>query len=137
MFGLGTRFDTKAIHGVCVKIFCHLGPFGHHSIAENETIGKAIGGLQDRGSGGMMTQEPQTDSVSESDSQLWQLVCRGSASAFEVVVRRYQSLVCSVAYNACGNLALSEDIAQETFWAAWRQRSALEQPDRLKAWLCG
>ena len=43
----------------------------------------------------------------------------------------------SVAYSACGNLALSEDVAQETFWTAWRQRASLEQPDRLGAWLCG
>src|SRR3954451_19138577 len=85
----------------------------------------------------MMTTTPRTEDASESDSNLWQLVCRGSASAFEVLVRRYQSLVCSVAYSACGNLALSEDVAQETFWTAWRQRASLQQPDRLKAWLCG
>jgi zinc protease len=85
----------------------------------------------------MMTITPRTEDASESDSNLWQLVCRGSASAFEVLVRRHQSLVCSVAYSACGNLALSEDVAQETFWTAWQQRASLEQPDRLKAWLCG
>src|SRR6516162_2460243 len=85
----------------------------------------------------MMTTLPRTENALESDSNLWQLVCRGSTSAFEVLVGRYQSLVCSVAYSACGNLALSEDVAQETFWAAWRQRASLEQPDRLKAWLCG
>ena len=28
-------------------------------------------------------------------------------------------------------------MAQETFWTAWRQRASLEQPDRLRAWLCG
>src|SRR5947199_92507 len=84
-----------------------------------------------------MTTKQRTENASESDSNLWQLVCRGSASAFEVLVRRYQSLVCSVAYSACGDLALSEDVAQETFWTAWRQRASLEQPDYLKAWLCG
>jgi zinc protease len=85
----------------------------------------------------MMTTTPRAENAPESDSNLWQLVSQGSASAFEVLVRRYQSLVCSVAYSACGNLALSEDVAQETFWTAWRQRASLEQPDRLKAWLCG
>ena len=84
-----------------------------------------------------MTTTPQSETASESDPNLWQLVCRGSASAFEVLVRRYQSLVCSVAYSACGDLALSEDVAQETFWTAWRQRASLEQPERLKSWLCG
>src|SRR4051794_39651556 len=77
--------------------------------------------------GEMMTTTPRTENSSESDSDLWQLVCRGSASAFEVLVRRYQSLVCSVAYSACGHLALSEDVAQETFWTAWRQRASLDR----------
>src|SRR5438128_12679630 len=72
-----------------------------------------------------------------SDSELWQFVRQGDAPAFEAVVRRHQSLVCAVAYSACGDLALSEDVAQETFWAAWRGRGALEQAGSLRAWLCG
>ena len=84
-----------------------------------------------------MTRTPRIENASEPDSNLWQLVCQGSPSAFEILVRRHQSLVSAVAYSACGNLALSEDVAQETFWTAWRQRASLEQPDRLRAWLCG
>jgi zinc protease len=81
----------------------------------------------------------RTSGVSEQtpDSELWRSVCQGSVLAFEVVVRRYQSLVCAVAYNACGDLALSEDVAQEALWAAWRQRESLAEPSRLSAWLCG
>lgn len=71
------------------------------------------------------------------DGDLWSLVCAGNADAFEVLVRRHQSFVCAVAYSCCGNLAQSEDVAQETFWAAWRDRTALAQPSRLRAWLCG
>src|SRR5262245_45095417 len=71
------------------------------------------------------------------DPELWRLVRTGSVPAFEEVVRRHQSAVCAVAYSGCGDLALSEDIAQETFWAAWRERSALADPARLRAWLCG
>jgi RNA polymerase sigma factor (sigma-70 family) len=72
-----------------------------------------------------------------SDADLWQQVRQGSAVAFEVLVRRHQALVCGVAYNACGDLALSEDVAQETFWAAWRERDGVQEPGRLRAWLCG
>ncbi len=72
-----------------------------------------------------------------SDSDLWGRVRAGDGAAFEALVRRHQSLVCSVAYSCCGDLALSEDVAQETFWAAWRDREHLAQPDRLRAWLCG
>src|SRR5437764_13806697 len=71
------------------------------------------------------------------DSELWQCVRQGSAPAFEAVVRRHQSLVCAVAYSACGDLTLSEDVAQETFWAAWRGRATLAQPGSLRSWLCG
>ncbi len=71
------------------------------------------------------------------DAELWHLVRQGNETAYETVVRRHQALVCAVAYNACGNLTLSEDVAQETFWAAWRERTALAEPGRLRAWLCG
>jgi RNA polymerase sigma factor (sigma-70 family) len=71
------------------------------------------------------------------DGDLWQLVRQGSVPAFEALVRRYQSLVCAVAYNACGDLALSEDVAQEAFWAAWRERASLAEPGCLRGWLCG
>src|SRR5262249_5019743 len=80
---------------------------------------------------------PRTENLHESDYYLWQRVKEGNASAFEVLVQRHQSLVCAVAYSACGNLAQSEDVAQETFWTAWRQRASLAQPDRLGAWLSG
>jgi len=79
----------------------------------------------------------RTERGSESDADLWRLVRQDSASAFEVLVRRHQSVVCAVAYSACGDLARSEDVAQETFWTAWRRRSSLERPDQLRAWLCG
>jgi zinc protease len=85
----------------------------------------------------MMTLAPRAENGSQSDASLWQLTCQGNVSAFEVLVRRHQSLVCAVAFSACGNVALSEDVAQETFWSAWRQRGSLERPDRLTAWLCG
>lgn len=73
----------------------------------------------------------------DSDTDLWLQACQGNTGAFEQLVLRHQSLVCAVAYGACGDLQLSEDVAQETFWAAWRERSKLEDPGRLRPWLCG
>jgi RNA polymerase sigma factor (sigma-70 family) len=52
-------------------------------------------------------------------------------------VERYQRLVCSITYNATGSLSLSEDLAQETFFAAWKQMADLREPALLRAWLCG
>ncbi len=76
--------------------------------------------------------------VSElSDDQLWQRSCRGDREAFGQIVERYQSLICSLAYSTCGNLARSEDLGQETFIAAWQKLGELREPGKLRAWLCG
>jgi len=61
----------------------------------------------------------------------------GDRNAFGQIVLRYQSLVCSLAYSATGSLTASEDLAQETFVAAWKQLAALREPEKLRAWLCG
>lgn len=70
-----------------------------------------------------------TDLVSESLS--------GNRDAFGQIVARYQSLVCSLAFSATGSLSQSEDLAQETFVAAWKKLSELREPEKLRAWLCG
>ena len=72
-----------------------------------------------------------------SDAQLVQWSLTGDRNAFRQIVERYQSLVCSITYNATGSLTLSEDLAQETFVAAWKQLSELREPAHLRAWLCG
>jgi RNA polymerase sigma factor (sigma-70 family) len=61
----------------------------------------------------------------------------GNRDAFRQIVERYKTLICSLAYSATGNLSRSEDIAQETFLAAWRQLRFLREPEKLRAWLCG
>src|SRR5262245_56391981 len=72
-----------------------------------------------------------------SDEQLWRLSCEGDREAFSRIVERYQALVCSLAYSACGALGTSEDMAQETFIAAWHRLKDLREPSKLRQWLCG
>jgi RNA polymerase sigma factor (sigma-70 family) len=72
-----------------------------------------------------------------SDEQLWRLACEGDREAFGRIVERYQSLVCSLAYSACGALGTSEDMAQETFITAWHRLKDLRDPGKLRQWLCG
>ena len=55
--------------------------------------------------------------------------------AFVEIVHRHQAAVCAVAYGITGRIALTEDIAQETFLYAWKHLQALREPARLKAWL--
>ena len=71
------------------------------------------------------------------DAELIDASRRGERAAFGRLVERYQALVCAVSYGATGDRALSEDVAQETFLAAWRQLPQLEAPSKLRAWLCG
>src|SRR5580765_3155707 len=77
------------------------------------------------------------NSATVSDEQLWRLACEGDREAFGRIVERYQSLICSLAYSACGALGTSEDMAQETFITAWHRLKDLRDPGKLRQWLCG
>ena len=72
-----------------------------------------------------------------SDEELCHLSAQGDRDAFSQIVERYQSLLCSLAYSRCGNLALSEDLAQEAFLQAWQRIHTLQDPNRLRQWLSG
>ena len=71
------------------------------------------------------------------DAQLVERCRRGDREAFARIVERYQSLICALTYGGCGRLQASEDLAQVTFITAWRELPKLQEPARLKAWLCG
>ncbi|MGV8122749.1 MAG: RNA polymerase sigma factor [Candidatus Xenobiia bacterium LiM19] len=73
----------------------------------------------------------------EMEEELIDRSITGDHSAFESIVRRYQILITSVAYNYTGDLGASEDIAQETFVAAWKDLGKLRNRNQLRAWLCG
>ncbi len=79
----------------------------------------------------------QTVSTAAPDAKLVAESIRGNREAFAAIVARYQSLVCSLTYSATGDLSRSEDLAQETFIAAWKSLRALKEPAKLKSWLCG
>src|SRR3954470_15123261 len=62
---------------------------------------------------------------------------RGERDAFAALIERYQGVVSAVAYSRTGDRSLSEDVAQDTFIAAWRQLGQLRETRTLRAWLCG
>ena len=78
-----------------------------------------------------MTREATTD------TELVGRTLEGDANAFEQIVSRYQSLICSLTYSATGSLGESQDLAQETFITAWKHLRLLRERDKLRAWLCG
>ena len=72
-----------------------------------------------------------------SDTQLVERCLGGDREAFGRIVERYQGLICALAYNGGGDISRSEDLAQETFLAAWRHLESLKDRGRLRQWLCG
>ena len=72
-----------------------------------------------------------------SDAELLEASRRGEHAAFGELVGRYQHVVSAVSYSRTRDHALGEDVAQETFLAAWRQLHQLREPGRLRSWLCG
>jgi RNA polymerase sigma factor (sigma-70 family) len=72
-----------------------------------------------------------------SDAELVSQSIRGDRQAFRQIVERYQSLICGLTFAACGDVHLSEDLAQETFLQAWTHLAELKDASRLRSWLCG
>ncbi len=77
------------------------------------------------------------DEVFESmtDSQLCEASAKRQKGAFVELVRRYHQAVCAVTYAATGRREVSEDLAQETFLAAWKGIGRVEEPKRVGRWL--
>jgi len=84
-----------------------------------------------------MTTIPPPAATEPSDADLVARSLAGNREAFGQIVARYQSLVCSLAYSATGSVSVSEDVAQETFVAAWKKLGDLRELERLRPWLCG
>ncbi|MEZ4399703.1 MAG: sigma-70 family RNA polymerase sigma factor [Kofleriaceae bacterium] len=71
------------------------------------------------------------------DDELVAASRRGERAAFGQLVERHLDAVWAVSYSSTRNPTLSEDVAQDTFVAAWKQLDSLRETGRLRAWLCG
>src|ERR1700744_1654628 len=76
------------------------------------------------------------EAAPQNDTELVAQSLVGNQEAFRQIVERYQTLICSVAYSATGNVSQSQDMSQETFIAAWKDLPSLREPEKLRAWLC-
>lgn len=61
----------------------------------------------------------------------------GSTEAFSRLVERHQQAVRAFLRRACGDWGLADDLAQETFLAAWPRIGRLKAGASVRAWLCG
>ena len=61
----------------------------------------------------------------------------GSDNAFARLVDRHQQAVRSFLRRVCRHEADADDLAQETFLAAWTSLRTLDKPERVRSWLFG
>jgi RNA polymerase sigma-70 factor (ECF subfamily) len=61
----------------------------------------------------------------------------GSSEAFSRLIGRHQQAVRAFLRRACGDWATADDLAQETFLAAWPRIARLKAGASVRAWLCG
>jgi RNA polymerase sigma-70 factor (ECF subfamily) len=54
---------------------------------------------------------------------------------FERLLHETYRMVFQIAYSVLSNSADSEEVAQDTFWQAYRQQSSLRDPKNFRAWV--
>ncbi len=71
----------------------------------------------------------------EDEIYLVECMRQGDRAAFDQIYERYQNRILRMAYLIVGNLADSEDIAQETFIKCYLHCSELKDSSGFKSWL--
>ncbi|HUV40401.1 MAG TPA: sigma-70 family RNA polymerase sigma factor [Sedimentisphaerales bacterium] len=61
---------------------------------------------------------------------------KGDPKAFEVIVAKYQELVCAITFSGTADVQQSEELAHQTFINAWKNLSQLKDLSRFRPWLC-
>jgi RNA polymerase sigma factor (sigma-70 family) len=61
---------------------------------------------------------------------------KGNSQAFEVIVAKYQELVCAITFSGVTDVQQSEELAHQTFVNAWKNLSQLKDLSRFRPWLC-
>lgn len=67
-----------------------------------------------------------------------QLVRRGDARAFELIVERHQSVAFGLAFRMTGRRALAEDVVQEALLSLWRSGARYDRArGSVRTWVLG
>jgi RNA polymerase sigma-70 factor (ECF subfamily) len=75
--------------------------------------------------------------MTRSDNELVEASLSGDNSAFGLLVLRYRKLAIGVAYRMCGDSAVAEDVAQDTFVRVWdRLHTFRPQSGNFRSWMC-
>ena len=71
----------------------------------------------------------------EHEGQLIQAACRGDATAYGALVRKYQTRLCTSLTHICGSLEEAEDIAQDAFVQAYVKLRSFAGESQFYTWL--
>lgn len=80
---------------------------------------------------------PRELTANTPDAVLVEAAKAGSTAAFSRLVERHQQALRAFLRRACGDWALADDLAQETFLTAWDRIGRLRRDASVRAWLCG
>jgi RNA polymerase sigma-70 factor (ECF subfamily) len=83
----------------------------------------------------IQTRDSRAQLAAAAEATVVRLAALGDDAAFAELVRRRQSAIRSLLRRLCGESALSDDLAQQTFMAAWSQLAKLRQPAAFGGWL--
>ena len=75
--------------------------------------------------------------ISPDEIELLASSLKGDTTAFEAIVKKYQSFICAITFSATGDVGKSEVLAQETFINAWKDLAKLRDPNKFQGWLNG
>ncbi len=75
--------------------------------------------------------------ISPNEVELLTSSRNGDTTAFEAIVKKYQSYICAITFSATGDLGKSEVLAQETFISAWKDLAKLKDLNKFQSWLAG
>jgi RNA polymerase sigma-70 factor (ECF subfamily) len=75
--------------------------------------------------------------MTDEDGALITAIRGGSEQAFNILVDRHQQAVRVFLRRLLGNDADADDLAQETFLAAWTQARSFRSEANVRTWLCG
>ena len=70
-----------------------------------------------------------------SDQELWSAIASGDARAWELLVRRYEALIYTIATRMGLSMQDAADCFQQTWLLLYKSRKSISQPERLSAWL--
>ena len=75
--------------------------------------------------------------MNDDEAALVAAIRDGSELAFNMLIDRHQQAVRAFLRRLLGNAAEADDIAQDTFLAAWTQVRSFRGETNLRSWLCG